>query len=205
MVADALVDNGIAEVLVLQADEASLAADRVVVAGGGHADVFVEDDQVLVQVAAGHPSGLSLVRAVLRSPALDAHRDVLDVVVVCSGGYDRYVLSGDREHRWLFTRHFDRRPERAAGETRASSWMRSMRRTRSWRRGARSGTEGWTRSTTWSTSCATVAMPVPASWSGRSPGPSRRSARRPSPVLVARSVAEPDWWMPRPSGCGVGN
>lgn len=109
MATDDLLDNGVPEVLVLQADQADLETQRLVVAGGGHADVFVKDDQVLVQVAAGHPDSLALVRGVLLSPALHVHGDVLDVVVVSSAGWDRYVLSGDLQHRWLFTRHWDRR------------------------------------------------------------------------------------------------
>lgn len=109
-----LVDNGPAQVLVLQTDEVSLRTDRLVVAGGGHAEVFVEDDQVVAQVAAGSPDGIALLRAALTSPALRVHGDFIDAVVVSGGGWDRYVLSGDLEHRWLFTRHWDGRPDAPA-------------------------------------------------------------------------------------------
>lgn len=104
-----LTDNGPAQVLVLHDAHARLETDRLVVAGGGHAEVFAEDDQTLVQVAAGSPDSVALLRAALSSPALQVHGELLDAVVVCGGGYDRYVLSADLEHRWLFTRHWDRR------------------------------------------------------------------------------------------------
>lgn len=106
-------DNGLADVLVLRDSDAQLQTDAVTVAGGARADVFAEGDQTLVQVAAGHPTSLELLRGVLTSPDLRIVGEVLDVVIVSHGGYDRYVLSGDLEHRWLFTRHWDRRPEQA--------------------------------------------------------------------------------------------
>lgn len=106
-----MLEQGVPEVLVLQADEATLGTGRVVLAGGGYAEVFVEDDQVLVQVAAGHPDSLALVRGVLRAPGLRVHGEVLDVVVVGSTGWERWVLSGDLAHRWLYTRSWDRRPD----------------------------------------------------------------------------------------------
>lgn len=109
-----VLDNGPAEVLVLQAPQATLDTGAITVAGGVRADVFVEDDQVLVQVERGHPAAVELVRAVLSAPSLQVHGDVLDVVVVTGAGWDRVVLSGDLEHRWLFTRHWERRPGTAA-------------------------------------------------------------------------------------------
>ncbi|MBY5162633.1 hypothetical protein [Salsipaludibacter albus] len=114
MVSGDLLDNGAPEVLVLRDTDATLDTDRLVLPGGGSADVFAEDDQTLVQVTAGHPDGVEILRSVLTSPALQVHGDVLDVVVVGGGGWDRWVLSGDLEHRWLFSRHWEHRPDTAA-------------------------------------------------------------------------------------------
>lgn len=113
MTDDHLLDNGPAQVLVLRDGDAGLEADRIAFPGGS-ADVFLDDGQALVQVAAGSPDSVELLRATLSSPAFRARGEVLDVVVVSGGGWDRYVLSADLEHRWLFTRHWDRRRDDAA-------------------------------------------------------------------------------------------
>lgn len=115
MVQSTLVDNGPAQVLVLQDSQARLDTDRVIFAGGA-AEVFCEDDQTIVQVTTGAPDSAALVRAVASSAAFTALNDMLDIVVVCAHGYDRYVLSGDLQHRWLFTRQWQRR-EAGGGPT----------------------------------------------------------------------------------------
>ena len=116
MTTNELIENGAANVLVLHDSQARLETNRLVFSGGGSADVFAEDDQTLVQVETGAPTSAELTRAVVTSSAFTALGDVLDVIVACGQGYDRYVLSGDLKHRWLFTRQWDRR-ENAGGPT----------------------------------------------------------------------------------------
>lgn len=105
-----LVDNGAATVLVLPGGQAQLTDTSLPLPGGGSADVFVDEDgDTLVQVDAGRVTPTELLRAALRSAHFRAQGELLDLVVVCEDGYDRYVLSGDLQHRFLFTRQWQRR------------------------------------------------------------------------------------------------
>lgn len=108
-----LLDNGDAAVLVLLGAQGRLDAERLVLPGGGAADVFVDDDgDTLVQVGAGAVASEQLVRAVLRHPDLTVYGDVLDLVVATTtSSWDRYVLSADMTHRLLFTRQWADREE----------------------------------------------------------------------------------------------
>lgn len=109
----ALADNGAADVLVLPRGQAQLTVGSLAMPGGGSADVFVDEDgDTLVQVDAGHVAATELLRATLRSPHFRATGELLDLVVVCADGYDRYVLSGDLQHRFLFTRQWRHRANR---------------------------------------------------------------------------------------------
>ena len=103
-----LLDNGDAAVLVLLDGQGRLDEDGLVLPGGGSAEVFVDEDgDTLVQVGAGKVRTHELVRAVLRSPALTVYGDVLDLVVATTtNDYDRFVLSADLEHRFLWTRQW---------------------------------------------------------------------------------------------------
>lgn len=109
-------DNGDAAVLVLLDGQGRLDEDRLVLPGGGAAEVFVDEDgDTLVQVEAGKVRTHELVRAVLRSPALTVYGDVLDLVVATTtDDYDRFVLSADLEHRFLWTRQWHEREEQDA-------------------------------------------------------------------------------------------
>jgi hypothetical protein len=109
-------DNGDAAVLVLLDGQGRLDEDSLVLPGGGAAEVFVDEDgDTLVQVDAGKVRTHELVRAVLRSPALTVYGDVLDLVVATtSNDYDRFVLSSDLEHRFLWTRQWQDREEQGA-------------------------------------------------------------------------------------------
>lgn len=109
-------DNGDAAVLVLLDGQGRLDEDRLVLPGGGAAEVFVDEDgDTLVQVEAGKVRTHELARAVLRSPALTVYGDVLDLVVATTtDDYDRFVLSADLEHRFLWTRQWHRREEQEA-------------------------------------------------------------------------------------------
>lgn len=111
-----LLDNGDAAVLVLLDGQGRLDEDSLVLPGGGSAEVFVDEDgDTLVQVGAGKVRTHELVRAVLRSPALTVYGDVLDLVVATtSDDYDRFVLSADLEHRFLWTRQWHELEEQAA-------------------------------------------------------------------------------------------
>lgn len=108
---DALLDIGPANVLVLPGRTDVVQVDELLLPGGGRGEVFVEDGDTLVHVAAGSVTGDQLVRAVLRSPGFDTGGAVLDLAVVCDGGVDRSVLSADREHRLLSTRVWDGRED----------------------------------------------------------------------------------------------
>lgn len=103
-----LLDNGDASVLVLLDGQGRLDEDSLVLPGGGSAEVFVDEDgDTLVQVEAGKVRTHELVRAVLRSPALTVYGDVLDLVVATTtNDYDRFVLSADLTHRFLWTRQW---------------------------------------------------------------------------------------------------
>lgn len=109
-------DNGDAAVLVLLDGQGRLDEDSLVLPGGGSAEVFVDEDgDTLVQVEAGKVRSHELVRAVLRSPALTVYGDVLDLVVATTtNDYDRFVLSSDLEHRFLWTRQWHEREEEDA-------------------------------------------------------------------------------------------
>jgi len=110
-VPDALLDIGPASVLVLPGRTDVVQVDELILPGGGRGEVFVEDGDTLVHVAAGSVTGDQLVRAVLRSAGFAPGDDVLDLAVVCDGGVDRSVLSADREHRLLSTRVWDGRED----------------------------------------------------------------------------------------------
>lgn len=109
-------ENGDAAVLVLLDGQGRLDEDSLVLPGGGAAEVFVDEDgDTLVQVEAGKVRTHELVRAVLRSPALTVYGDVLDLVVATTtNDYDRFVLSSDLEHRFLWTRQWHEREEQDA-------------------------------------------------------------------------------------------
>lgn len=109
-------ENGDAAVLVLLDGQGRLDEDSLVLPGGGSAEVFVDEDgDTLVQVEAGKVRTHELVRAVLRSPALTVYGDVLDLVVATTtNDYDRFVLSSDLEHRFLWTRQWHEREEQDA-------------------------------------------------------------------------------------------
>lgn len=109
-------ENGDAAVLVLLDGQGRLDEDGLVLPGGGAAEVFVDEDgDTLVQVEAGKVRTHELVRAVLRSPALTVYGDVLDLVVATTtNDYDRFVLSSDLEHRFLWTRQWHEREEQDA-------------------------------------------------------------------------------------------
>lgn len=111
-----LLDNGDAAVLVLLDGQGRLDEDSLVLPGGGSAEVFVDEDgDTLVQVGAGKVRTHELVRAVLRSPALTVYGDVLDLVVATTtDDYDRFVLSADLEHRFLWTRQWHELEEQGA-------------------------------------------------------------------------------------------
>lgn len=111
-----LLDNGDAAVLVLLDGQGRLDEDSLVLPGGGSAEVFVDEDgDTLVQVGAGKVRTHELVRAVLRSPALTVYGDVLDLVVATtSDDYDRFVLSADLEHRFLWSRQWHELEEQGA-------------------------------------------------------------------------------------------
>lgn len=111
-----LLDNGDASVLVLLDGQGRLDEDSLVLPGGGSAEVFVDEDgDTLVQVEAGKVRTHELVRAVLRSPALTVYGDVLDLVVATtSNDYDRFVLSADLTHRFLWTRQWHELQEQEA-------------------------------------------------------------------------------------------
>lgn len=107
-----LAENGYADVLVLPRGQGQLTVGSLALPGGGSADVFVDEDgDTLVQVDAGQVAATELLRTVLRSPHFRATGELLDLVVVCADGYDRYVLSGDLQHRFLFTRQWRHRED----------------------------------------------------------------------------------------------
>lgn len=108
-----LLDNGDAAVLVLLDGQGRLDEDSLVLPGGGSAEVFVDEDgDTLVQVEEGKVRTHELVRAVLRSPALTVYGDVLDLVVATTtNDYDRFVLSADLDHRFLWTRQWHQREQ----------------------------------------------------------------------------------------------
>lgn len=95
-----------AHALVLLATQARLGADRVVLPGGGAADVVEDDDgDQVVQVTGGRVRPDELVRGVLRTPGFTPRGPVLDLVVVTDRGWDRHVLDADRSTRLLHARH----------------------------------------------------------------------------------------------------
>lgn len=114
--ADDNLDNGDAAVLVLLNGQGRLDEDRLVLPGGGAAEVFLDEDgDTLVQVETGKVRTHELARAVLRSPALTVYGELLDLVVATtSNDYDRFVMSSDLDHRFLWTRQWHEREEAGA-------------------------------------------------------------------------------------------
>lgn len=106
-----LLDIGPASVLVLPGVTDAVHVDELLLPGGGRGEVFVEDGDTLVHVAAGSVTGDQLVRAVLRSAGFQPGDGRLDLAVVCDRGVDRSVLTADREHRLLSTRVWDERED----------------------------------------------------------------------------------------------
>lgn len=100
-------DIGDAQLLVLPGDVAGLDTDRLLLPGGGAADVFTDDDgDVLVQVGADRVTSAQLVAGVLRSPALRVHGRVLDLAVVGDRGHDRLTLGRNRDAVLVLTRRW---------------------------------------------------------------------------------------------------